>query len=125
MTPALAVVPRWHGIIARDSLMMLMRIERWDLRRDGPLSDTALQQKVQSLGYEGTVRVYPAGTVIASPSVERARIQGVARGLVKVTIDGESAILSAGDLVFVSPGAVRRLEVIGSAPAHCLDASLS
>jgi quercetin dioxygenase-like cupin family protein len=38
-----------------------------------------------------------------------------------MTIDGESAILTAGDLVFVPRGAVRRLEVVGASPALCLD----
>jgi quercetin dioxygenase-like cupin family protein len=38
-----------------------------------------------------------------------------------VTIDGESAILTAGDLVFLPRGAVRRLEVVGPSPVLCLE----
>jgi quercetin dioxygenase-like cupin family protein len=101
--------------------MLLMRIERWDARRDGPLSQTALQQKLEARGYEVSARSYPGGTVAAGQAEPWERIQAVVTGLVKVTIDGESAILTAGDLVFVPRGAVLRLEVVGSSPALCLE----
>jgi quercetin dioxygenase-like cupin family protein len=50
------------------------------------------------------------------------RIEAVVSGLVKVTIDGESAILTAGDVVFVPRGAARRVEVVGTSPASSLQA---
>ncbi|HEX6974092.1 MAG TPA: cupin domain-containing protein [Vicinamibacterales bacterium] len=125
MTPAFQVVPRWDIESAgrlRASMMLLMRIDRWDVRRDGALSEPALHQKVRALGYEPAARLYPAGAIVSAPTDDRDRVQAIARGLVKVTIDGESAILTAGDIVFVPRGAVRRVEVVGSAPAHCLEA---
>ena len=102
-------------------VMLLMRIERWDARRDGPLSGTALQQKLQARGYQVSNLTYPAGTVASAPADATERIQAVVTGLLKVTIDGESAILTAGDLVFVPRGAVRRLEVVGPSAALCLE----
>lgn len=125
MTPSVAVAPRWDTGAAgrlRTSMMLLMRIDRWDVRRDGALSEPALQQKLQALGYTATGRIYPAGAVVSAQTDTRERIQAVARGLIKVTIDGEAAILTAGDVIFVPRGAVRRIEVIGSAAAHCLEA---
>ena len=101
--------------------MLLMRIERWDAHRDGPLSAPALQQKLQARGYQVSTQNYPAGTVASTPADVVERIQAIVSGLVKVTIDGESAILTAGDLVFVPPGAVRRLEVVGPSSALCLE----
>ena len=102
-------------------MTLLMRIERWDARRDGPLSESALQHKLDSRGYQVSVRTYPSGTVAVAETGPDERIQAVVTGLVKVTIDRESAILSAGDVVFVPRGSVRRLEVIGPSPARCLD----
>ena len=102
-------------------MTLLMRIERWDAGRDGPLSEAALQHKLDSRGYQVSVRTYPAGTVAVAQSGTEGRIQAVVTGLLKVTIDGESAILSAGDLVFVPRGSVRRLEVVGPSPARCLE----
>jgi ethanolamine utilization protein EutQ (cupin superfamily) len=50
------------------------------------------------------------------------RIEAVVNGLIKVSIDGEAAILTAGDVVYVPRGAVRRVEVVGTNSARCLEA---
>ena len=102
--------------------MILTRIERWDVRRDGPLSETALQQKIERLGFEVGSRTYPAGVALTTTVDSRRAIEGVVRGLVRLTIDGEPTVLTAGDLAFVPRGAVRRLEVVGSSTALCLEA---
>ena len=102
--------------------MLLMRIERWDVRRDGPLSQAALEHKLRALQYDPVLRTYPAGAIAAAQADARERVDAVVSGLIKVTIDGESAILTAGDIVFVPRGAARRLEVVGTSPAHCLEA---
>jgi quercetin dioxygenase-like cupin family protein len=103
--------------------MLLMRIERWDVRRDGPLSQAALEHKLQAIGYEPVLRAYPAGAIAAAQTDTRERIEAVVSGLIKVTIEAESAILTAGDIVFVPRGAARRLEVVGASPALCLEAT--
>ena len=103
-------------------MVLLMRIERWDPRRDGPLSEGALKHKVESRGYRVTVRQYPTGAVATIQADDRERIDAVLSGLLKITLDGEAAILTAGDLVIVPRGAVRRVEVVGPSPAHCLEA---
>jgi hypothetical protein len=103
-------------------MMLLMRIERWDVRRDGGLTDAALLHKLQALGYEPVRRAYPAGAMAASKIDSRARLEAVISGLVKITLDGESAILTDGDIVFIPPRAARRLEVVGTSPAYCFEA---
>jgi mannose-6-phosphate isomerase-like protein (cupin superfamily) len=106
----------------RTATMVWVRIDRWDVRRDGPLSETALMQKIESLGYDVAPRAYPAGSIAALQSDSRQRLFAVVRGLIKVTIDGESAILAAGDVVYIPRGSVRRVEVVGTFPALCLEA---
>jgi mannose-6-phosphate isomerase-like protein (cupin superfamily) len=106
----------------RFRMTLTMRIERWEVRRDGPLTEAALQQKIEGLGYEVTTRLLPAGAAAATRNDVRDRIVAVARGVVKVTIDGESAILGAGDLAHIPPAALQRVEVIGSAAALCFEA---
>ena len=103
-------------------VVVLMRVERWDPRRDGPLTESALRQKIETRGYQVSARTYPPDTVVVAPSVEQEQLDAVACGLVRVTLDGESAILTAGDLVIVPRGSARRVEVVGSAPAHCREA---
>ena len=102
--------------------MLRMRIDRWDVRRDGPLTEGALEHKIRARGYDPDARMYPAGAIVAPPPDAYERVDAVVSGLIKLTIEGESAILTAGDLVFVPHGATRRLEVVGAAPAHCLEA---
>ena len=94
--------------------MILMRIERWDVRRDGALTDAALLHKLQALGYEPVRRAYPAGAMAAAEIDNRARVQAVISGLI---------ILTAGDMVFIPPRAARRLEVVGTTSAYCFEAS--
>jgi quercetin dioxygenase-like cupin family protein len=103
-------------------MMLLMRIERWDARRDGPLNDVALRQKLEARGFSVSGRTFPGGAVAAAQADSRDRVQAVVSGLLKVTIDGESAILTAGDMVFVPRGAIRRVEVVGLAPVRFFEA---
>jgi mannose-6-phosphate isomerase-like protein (cupin superfamily) len=98
-----------------------MRIERWEPRRDGPLSESALRQKLEARGYLHTRRTYPSGAVAATQPADHDRVEAVASGMLKMTLGDESAILAAGDLVIVPRGEVRRLEVVGSAPVHCFE----
>lgn len=106
-------------------MLTVMRIDRWDPRRDGPVTEAALRHKVESCGYQVSTFAWPAGTVVPAQTQDRERVDAVVTGIVKVTLDGESAILTAGDMVYVPRGAVRRVEVVGAATAHCLDAIYS
>lgn len=102
--------------------MTLTRIDRWDVRRDGPLSEAALQHKIELLGFQVESRTYPAGVALTTTVDSRHAIEGVVRGLVRLTVDGEPNVLTAGDIAFIPRGAVRRLEVVGSSTALCLEA---
>lgn len=103
-------------------MLTVMRIDRWDPRRDGPVTEAALRQKVEACGYEVSTFAWPAGTVVPPQHQDRERVDAVVAGILKITLDGESAILTAGDIVYVPRGAVRRIEVVGAHAAHGLDA---
>jgi quercetin dioxygenase-like cupin family protein len=99
-----------------------MRIERWDPRRDGALTEATLRQKLEARGYEVSTCSWPPGTVVPPEVHPRERVDAVVSGLMKITIDEESAILTAGDMVFVPRGAVRSVQVVGALPAQSFDA---
>ena len=103
-------------------MLTVLRIDRWDPRREGRLTEAALRRKVQSRGYQVCSQAWPAGTVVPPRTEHCARVDAVLAGMVRITVDDESAILMAGDMVFVPRGAVRQVEVVGATPAHCLDA---
>ena len=100
----------------------MTRVERWDALRDGPLSEAALQAKIEALGFTIRARTYPANVAAASPSDDVYGITGVVRGLVKITIEGHQTLLTAGDIAFIPPGAVRTVELAGPSTALCLEA---
>jgi len=102
-----------------------MRIDRWDPRHDGPVTDAALRQKVAANGYEVSTFAWPAGTIVPAQAQQRERADAVVTGVVKITVDGETAILTAGDIAYVPRGSIRRVEVLGPSTAYCLDAVLS
>ena len=101
---------------------MVARIERWEVRLDGPISESAVQSKIEALGYEVAARIYPAGRATNASSDSRDAITAVVRGVVKLTMDENAELLTAGDLAFVPAGVSRRLEVVGPATALCLEA---
>ena len=120
--PRASLAKRTPGGALPAEMALRMRIERWDIRRDGPLTEAAVQHKVEALGYEPLPRPNPAGAIVSARIHPHERAEAVLAGLIKVTIDDESAILTAGDIVFIPGGATRRVEVVGTSPVFCLEA---
>jgi ethanolamine utilization protein EutQ (cupin superfamily) len=102
-------------------MLSVLRVERWDSRRDGPVTESALRQKVQAGGYEVSSLAWQPGTILPAETQYRERIDAVVTGILRITLDGESAVLTAGDIVFVPRGSIRRVEVLGPCPVRCLD----
>lgn len=98
-----------------------IRFEHWDARRDGPLTEDALRAHLQALGFEAVPRTYSSGPIVAVHTDSRPRIQAVVSGELRVTIDGESAVLAPGDAAYIPAGAIRCIEVLGSPAARCLE----
>jgi len=46
-------------------MLTVMRIDRWDPRRDGPVTESGLRQKIEACGYQVSSFIWPAGTVVA------------------------------------------------------------
>ena len=86
------------------------------------MTEAALRQKLETRGYQVSTCSWPAGTAVAPEAHSRERVDAVVSGLVRITIDEESAILTAGDMVFVPRGAIRSVQVVGASPAQSFDA---
>jgi mannose-6-phosphate isomerase-like protein (cupin superfamily) len=99
-----------------------LRVIRWDEHRDGPVTEGALQGKLTSLGYDLLPLVDPHGALVSPRVHPLDRADAVIAGLLKVTVEGESAILIAGDIVLIPGGAVRRVEPVGTSPVLCVEA---
>jgi quercetin dioxygenase-like cupin family protein len=102
-------------------MLTMMHIDYWNVRRDGCATEAGLRRRIESCGYQVSTCAWPVGTVLPAQSQDCERVDAVVAGVVMVTLDGESTILTSGDMVYVPRGAVRRVEVIGSIAALCLD----
>lgn len=112
---------RRAGWRSRTDPAPAIRIKRWDALRDGPLTEAGLRKNLDAMGFETTSRTYSPGPIAAVHTDGRLRIQAVLSGEVRVTIDGESAILTAGDAIYIPGGGIRCVEVLGSPAAYCLE----
>lgn len=100
-----------------------MSIERWNPGQDGPLSEKALRQKLEQLGYRVTRYVYPPGTSFPEHTHGIDKIDAVLSGRFRMTVKGQEVILEAGDCIAVPRGTVHSAEVVGDEPVVSLDAT--
>lgn len=100
-----------------------MAVEHWNTRRDGPLSEAALRNKLQGRGYAVHRYVYPPGTNFPEHSHGIDKIDGVLSGRFRMTMHGKAVILQAGECLVVPRGTVHSAEVVGSEPVVSLDAT--
>lgn len=99
-----------------------MEVERWDATRDGPLTEKALRGKLENRGYRVARYVYPPGTYFPPHAHEVDKIDAVLSGRFRLTLEGRSVILEAGDAFAVPQGVVHSAEVVGDEPVVSLDA---
>jgi len=97
-------------------------IKYWDSIRDGELNEASLRAKLEQLGYSVTVYTYPPGTSFPDHSHEVDKIDAVLTGQFRMTMNGDTRILRAGDMVEVPHGVVHSAEVVGDEPVISLDA---
>lgn len=99
-----------------------MKIYQWNPDSDGPLSETALVNKLEMLGYSCVRFIYPAGTFFPDHDHDVDKIDAVLQGNFKITMYGESRILTAGSYVEVPKHTIHSAEVIGDQTVISIDA---
>jgi len=98
-----------------------MRVERWDEALSGPATPEALRRKLEARGYRVTQYVYPPGTRFPNHTHGVDKIDAVVSGRFRLTMDGRSEVLQAGDCVAVPGGTVHSAEVVGDESVVSLD----
>jgi quercetin dioxygenase-like cupin family protein len=101
---------------------MSVRVLHWDDDQDGPLSELAMREKLEALGYRVQRYVYPPGTCFPEHDHSVDKIDGVLAGRFRMSMSGESVVLEAGDMLAVSRGALHSAEVLGQEAVVSLDA---
>lgn len=99
-----------------------MQVEHWDADRDGILTEAAMREKLQRLGYSGARYVYPPGTYFPDHTHNVDKIDAVLEGTLRITASSGVVDLAPGDAIRVPLGVMHSAEVIGQTPVVSLDA---
>ena len=99
-----------------------MSVKSWDTDRDGALTERALREKLEGKGYSVSSYTYPPGTYFPDHTHGVDKIDAVLSGRFRITLEGDSVVLEAGDSIEVPCGAVHSAEVVGTEPVVSLDA---
>jgi quercetin dioxygenase-like cupin family protein len=100
-----------------------MEVEKWDEARDGPLTEEAMRSRLEARGYRVARYVYPPGTCFPDHTHAIDKIDAVMAGRFRMTTEGGSVVLEAGDYLEVPRGAVHSAEVVGDESVVSLDAT--
>ena len=99
-----------------------MAVRRWNLSADGPVSESALRTRLESLGYRVARYTYEPGSVFPDHTHGVDKIDAVISGRFRLVVSGHMAVLGPGDWVEVPRGTVHNATVIGDEPVVSLDA---
>ena len=103
------------------SYIGIMEPIQWNVEEDDELSAAAMRHKMERLVCIVTRYIYPPGTVFPPHTHTVDKIDGVLCGCFRVTIEDETVILGAGDMVAVPKGIRHSAEVVGDEPVVSLD----
>jgi len=98
-------------------------VEHWNAASDGALTESNMRRKLEALGYRVNRCVYAPGTRFPAHSHDADKLDGVLSGRFRMTLYGQSLVLTAGDCLRVPKGAVHSAEVVGEQPVVSLDAT--
>ena len=98
-----------------------MRVRHWNETLDGPFSEEALRNRLESAGYLVSRYTYSPGTSFPEHSHNVDKIDAVASGRFRMVVAGHFAILGPGDWVEVPRGVHHTAAVIGEVPVVSLD----
>ena len=99
----------------------MMKVERWDPEDGETLSEQTLRRKLENMGYRTTRYVYEPGTRFPPHTHDVDKTDAVLSGEFRITINGESVVLGAGDAVEVPQGVEHSAEVVGDRAVVSLD----
>ncbi len=107
--------------VVRFRTMNSIRLEHWDRAIEGDLTADGLVRKLAVLGYDSQQKTLSPGERLADTKIQIDTIDAVVQGKLKVSLEGESRVLSPGDCLFIPKGHVTSIEVVGDKPVICLE----
>lgn len=98
-----------------------MTPQRWN-PAEGPLTESALRAKLESLGYRVAKYTYDPGTVFPDHKHDVDKIDAVLSGRFRLVVRGPMKVLGPGEWIEIPRGTVHNASVLGDEPVVSLDA---
>lgn len=89
---------------------------------DGPLTESALRAKLESLGYRVAKYTYEPGTVFPDHKHDVDKIDAVLAGRFRLVVRGHMKVLGPGEWIEIPRGTIHNATVVGDEPVVSLDA---
>lgn len=100
--------------------MSELRVVSWD-PEDGPLNEKRLMGVLEREGYEVAAYAYREGTVFLEHEHAEDKCDAVVEGFFRVTVEGVSFELKAGDRIYLPAGTRHAAQVVGRRTVLSLD----
>jgi quercetin dioxygenase-like cupin family protein len=97
-------------------------VRHWNPGTDGALTEAALRRRLEAEGYSVSRYVYSPGTHFPEHTHGVDKIDAVVSGRFELIVNGERAVLGAGDWIAVPRGVPHTATVVGSEAVVSLDA---
>ncbi|KAK3786092.1 hypothetical protein RRG08_045479 [Elysia crispata] len=100
-----------------------IRLIKWDPSTDGKLSDGAMADKLQRMGYYSTKYTFPPGTDFPDHTHNITKMDAITSGKFFLSMHDQSLVMEPGDIVEVPKQVVHNAHVVGSDPVTFFDSS--
>jgi diguanylate cyclase (GGDEF)-like protein len=111
-----------NKIVAYRALDFI-RLERWNIQADGPMSEEGLTRKLMTWDLAPRQQTYQPAVAILDQSPDQGSVHAVLHGQLRITIEGQSTLLQPGDCVFIPAGTTYSSEVVGNEPVLAFDSA--
>jgi quercetin dioxygenase-like cupin family protein len=98
-----------------------MAVRRWNDAVDGPFSESALRQRLESSGFLMARRTYAPGTMLPDEVHETERVAAVVSGRLRLVVAGHLALLGPGEWIGIGRGVRHTATVLGNEPVVALE----
>jgi len=105
----------------RNRIAGFAKLERWNPDQDGSVTLDGLRHKLAISGYRGRPQELSPGAKPRERRVSVDSVEAVVAGILKVTLDGETRTLRAGDCLYLPKGVTATEEVVGTEPVVCIE----
>ena len=110
-------------IIGVCKLFQAMNVEKWDSSRDGDLTISNMEKKLEKQGYKYTKYTFPPGTDFPDHTHDISKKDAIMTGRFEFQMYGEMVVMEPGDMVEVPKNTVHNARVVGNENVVFLDAT--